>query len=138
MTLGQKIQKMRTDTGLSQSQLADALNVSRSAVAKWENDNGTPDIDNLKLLAEYFRTDVDRLLDPSREVEVPKSQNFQPRPNTYCGKSCDNCAHKEILDCRGCKDGPGKNFRKTVTLPSAAEVEMSMPASAAEIIISAP
>lgn len=110
MTLGQKIQKMRTDTGLSQSQLADALMVSRSAVAKWENDNGTPDIDNLKLLAEYFCTDVDRLLDPSREVEVPKPQNFQPRPDTYCGKSCDSCAHREILDCRGCKDGPGKRF----------------------------
>lgn len=111
MTLGQKIQKMRTDAGLSQTQLAEALTVSRSAVAKWENDNGTPDVENLKLVASYFHTDVDLLLDPTREVETPNQKpDPQPRPNTYCGKSCDQCGHKEVLACPGCKAGPGKRY----------------------------
>lgn len=111
MTLGQKIQILRTEAGLSQTQLAEALNVSRSAIAKWENDNGMPDIENLRVLADYFHMDVDQLIDPSRELEIPKpKQVAQPRPNSYCGKSCDHCTHKEALDCPGCKAGPGKRF----------------------------
>ena len=29
---------------------------------------------------------------------------------TYCGKSCAECAHKESLNCQGCKAGPGRQF----------------------------
>ncbi len=27
--------------------------------------------------------------------------------DTYCGKCCENCTHKEALQCPGCKAGPG-------------------------------
>lgn len=30
--------------------------------------------------------------------------------DTYCGKSCESCMHKESLNCSGCKDGPGKSM----------------------------
>ena len=29
---------------------------------------------------------------------------------TYCGKSCAECAQKEQLNCPGCRPGPGKQF----------------------------
>lgn len=29
---------------------------------------------------------------------------------TYCGKSCAECAQKEQLNCPGCKTGPGRQF----------------------------
>lgn len=29
---------------------------------------------------------------------------------TYCGKSCTECPHREELDCPGCKSGPGVAF----------------------------
>ena len=29
---------------------------------------------------------------------------------TYCGKSCTECAQKESLNCQGCKAGPGRQF----------------------------
>lgn len=29
---------------------------------------------------------------------------------TYCGKNCAECTQKEILNCCGCKDGPGSMF----------------------------
>lgn len=29
---------------------------------------------------------------------------------TYCGKNCAECAQKEILNCPGCKTGPGRQF----------------------------
>ena len=36
MTLGEKIKDARKQAGLSQEQFAEKMNVSRSAVAKWE------------------------------------------------------------------------------------------------------
>lgn len=36
MTTGERIARLRRAAGLSQEQLADALDVSRQAVSKWE------------------------------------------------------------------------------------------------------
>lgn len=30
--------------------------------------------------------------------------------STYCGKSCEDCTHKEALNCPGCQEGPGKKY----------------------------
>lgn len=38
MTLGQRISRLRTRRGLSQSALAEALDVSRQSVSKWETE----------------------------------------------------------------------------------------------------
>lgn len=38
MTVGEKIKQLRNENGLSQEKFAEKLNVSRSAVAKWETD----------------------------------------------------------------------------------------------------
>ncbi|HHW94671.1 MAG TPA: helix-turn-helix transcriptional regulator [Mogibacterium sp.] len=62
MTFGEKLQDSRKKAGLSQEQLAEKLSVSRSAVAKWENDNGMPDIDNFKAIAQLLDVSIDYLL----------------------------------------------------------------------------
>ena len=61
MTLGEKIKEARKQAGLSQEQFAEKMNVSRSAVAKWETDGGIPDRDNLKRLSEKMNVSVDEL-----------------------------------------------------------------------------
>lgn len=48
MTLGEKLRFLRTKESITQEVLAERLDVSRSAIAKWETDNETPDIGNLK------------------------------------------------------------------------------------------
>lgn len=63
MTLADKIKVARLTAGLSQAQLAEKLYVSRSAIAKWENGHGKPDLDNLKQLALTLQVTVDSLLD---------------------------------------------------------------------------
>ena len=63
MTLGEKIKEARKEHGLSQEQFAEKLCVSRSAVAKWETDKGTPDIENLKAIASLLNVSIDYLLD---------------------------------------------------------------------------
>lgn len=62
MTLGEKQSTLRKQANLTQADLAKKLNVSRQAVAKWENGVGLPDIDNLKKLSSIFNVKIDDLL----------------------------------------------------------------------------
>lgn len=61
MEFKEKLKKLRTDNGLSQEALADAVHISRSAIAKYENGNGNPSEETLKALAVYFGVEVDEL-----------------------------------------------------------------------------
>lgn len=70
MTLGEKLKDARKQASLSQEQLAEKLGVSRSAVAKWETDNGIPDVGNLKVIAQLLDVSIDYLLDDSEGMEV--------------------------------------------------------------------
>ena len=66
MIFAKKLKQLRQQTGWSQEQLADRLDVTRQAVAKWERGAGFPDIDNVQALAKLFNTSVDELLDYTR------------------------------------------------------------------------
>ena len=61
MTLGERIQALRRDRGMSQEDLAEALGVSRQAVSKWEKSLSYPDTGNLLSLAELFGVSADEL-----------------------------------------------------------------------------
>ena len=63
MTLGEKLKEARQQFGWSQEELAEKLYVSRAAVAKWETDNGIPDMPNLKVISSLLQVGVDYLLD---------------------------------------------------------------------------
>lgn len=54
MEFKDKLKALRKEKGLSQQALADAIFVSRSAVAKWENGLGLPGEESLAALQEYF------------------------------------------------------------------------------------
>ncbi len=75
MTLGERLQKLRKEKGLSQDQLAEALNVSRQAVSKWERDEAVPEIDKIIKLSEIFSISIDSILkeEPQPVQEVPLS-----------------------------------------------------------------
>ncbi len=70
MTTGEKIKEARRQCGLSQEQLAEKLAVSRSAVAKWETDNGLPDVENLRALASLLQVSIDELLSDAESIDV--------------------------------------------------------------------
>ena len=69
MTLGEKLKEARKQACLSQEQLSEKLGVSRSAVAKWETDNGIPDIENLKALSRLLNVSVDYLRDDGEAID---------------------------------------------------------------------
>lgn len=62
MKLGEKLQRLRKQSGLSQEQLASQLTVSRQAVSKWELDETMPDTENVVQLARLFGVSCDYLL----------------------------------------------------------------------------
>ncbi len=59
--LGDNISKLRRKKNLTQSQLAQMLNVSDKAVSKWERGGGYPDIKVIPLLAEILGVSIDYL-----------------------------------------------------------------------------
>ncbi len=61
MSLGERIVELRGVCGLSQNQLAKAMEVSRQAVSKWESGQSTPDARKMIRLAEVLETDVEYL-----------------------------------------------------------------------------
>ena len=71
ITLGENIRKKRTEQGITQEQLAEALEVSPQAVSRWENQAAYPDIELLPIIAGYFDVSVDELLgvDTARKEE---------------------------------------------------------------------
>ena len=75
--LSEKIKELRKKKGLTQEDLANALNVSRQAITKWESGDGSPDIDNLKNIALYFHVSVDYLIDSSTEKIIDLKTKFQ-------------------------------------------------------------
>ena len=61
MSLGERIAQLRKENGMNQSDLSKAMDVSRQAVSKWENDLSAPDATNLIRLADLLDTDIDYL-----------------------------------------------------------------------------
>lgn len=70
MEFKDKLKKLRQEKGLSQKALADAIFVSRSAVAKWENGLGYPSAESLEGLASYFSLSADELKTENAESVI--------------------------------------------------------------------
>ncbi|RGD73882.1 helix-turn-helix transcriptional regulator [Anaerofustis stercorihominis] len=62
MEFAEKLKKLRIDNEMSRENLAELLNVSRSAIAKWESAKGMPDLENIKRIASIFDVTIDSLI----------------------------------------------------------------------------
>ena len=89
MTFGEKLSSLRKQANLTQSDLAEKLNVSRQAITKWENGTGLPDLDNIKKLSSIFNTSIDELLDYKAEeikLELDTSKETINKENSKHSK----------------------------------------------------
>lgn len=76
MIFSEKLQLIRKSKGFTQEELAEKLNVSRQAVAKWESGQVYPDISNLILLSNIFNVTVDYLVrDQACMLNIEKTSN---------------------------------------------------------------
>ena len=74
MALGERIREARKRVGMSQELLAERMEVSRQAVAKWESDRSAPSAERLFRLAEVLGTTTQFLLWGDTETADPAGQ----------------------------------------------------------------
>ncbi|MGM0220181.1 helix-turn-helix domain-containing protein [Enterococcus sp. AZ126] len=77
MVLADRLRVHRENKGLSQSAVADQLNVSRQSVSKWETGKGYPDIDNLVLLSKIYEVSIDELVQENEVLKKKIEENNQ-------------------------------------------------------------
>ena len=68
MQLSEKIYTLRKRQGMSQEDLANALDVSRQSISNWETGTAKPEIGKLAPLAKILSVSVDFLLDEEAEI----------------------------------------------------------------------
>jgi transcriptional regulator with XRE-family HTH domain len=62
LKLAENLKHFRKKSGISQEELAEICQVSRQAIAKWENGESVPTLDNLVFLADYYKVSLDELV----------------------------------------------------------------------------
>ena len=71
MNISDRILEQRKIKGMSQSELADAIGVSRQSVSKWESEQSLPDMDKIILMSDLFGVTTDYLL---KGIEAEKKE----------------------------------------------------------------
>lgn len=105
---GKLIHDIRTKKGLTQKELAEALNVTDKAICKWEKGHGCPDITLLAQLSKVLEIDIQSIL----QGELPKNRNIGGNMNRLKFYFCPSCGNlitsiKNIeLSCCGNKLSP--------------------------------
>lgn len=92
MEFCEKLQKLRSDEGLTQEELAEKLFVSRTAISKWESGRGYPSIDSLKAIAKHFHVTIDELIG-TEEIVTLAERDKQASVKKYTTLLCG------VLDC---------------------------------------
>lgn len=77
--IGERIAELRHQAGLSQEDLAQAMQVSRQSVSKWEQNLSSPDLTRVVALARYFQVTTDFLL---LEAEENPDEKQDPEEST--------------------------------------------------------
>lgn len=98
MTLGEKIKEQRKKLGYTQEALAERMDVSRQAVAKWEKNLSAPTAEKLIALSNLFGTSLDNMT--SLKVKtVRRNNNYRLAAiilQLGALASCGNIAYSEI------------------------------------------
>jgi transcriptional regulator with XRE-family HTH domain len=83
MEFSEKLKELRRQKGMTQEQLAGTINISRTAISKWESGRGYPSIEALRHLAEAFGVSIDDLLSTNElAMMTEKSQKQDKIRNT--------------------------------------------------------
>ena len=84
--LSEKLYMLRKNSGLSQEQLAEQLNVSRQAISKWESGTAVPESEKLITISNYFGVSVDYLLKDDEEDKAKATVSvMEEKPKMIAG-----------------------------------------------------
>ena len=80
MELKEKLAELRSRSGLSQQDVAEALEVSRQAVSRWETGAAVPGRDSLLALSRLFGVSVEELVSPAEKPGKTEGGGELPEP----------------------------------------------------------
>ena len=80
--IGRKIRSLREQTGLTQEDVAEAMDVSRQAVSKWEANLSRPSAENLIRLAHLLNVDLAELIGAPEREETGEGAAAEGAPKT--------------------------------------------------------
>lgn len=86
--VGDRLKELRVQAGVTQKAFADALNVSSSAVSKWENGQNEPDMEMLLKIVAYYGISIEELL-------TDKPKEADPVNNRADSKNADSDSKEE-------------------------------------------
>lgn len=78
MQISETLLSLRNARGLSQEALAEALDVSRQAVSKWETGAALPDVDKIIQLSEFYGVTTDYILKNKSDDRTEASAHDAP------------------------------------------------------------
>lgn len=105
MKTGKIILELRKEKGMTQKQLADAVNISDKTVSKWERGLGCPDVSLLNELSEVLEVNVGKLLGGCLEKNDTDGGNMK-KLKFYVCPQCGNImtsTGKSEISCCGRK-----------------------------------
>ncbi len=82
-TFGNKLYKLRTESNLTQKDLANILGVSDKAVSKWETGEAMPRVKTLKNIADCFSVTYEDLLSQTEELKTNESEKYEAYESFY-------------------------------------------------------
>lgn len=103
--VGKLILHLRKEQGLTQKNVADALNISNKTVSKWERGFGCPDVSLLASLSGVLGADVQKMLEGELDPNRPDSGNIK-KIRFYVCPTCGNVltsSNKASISCCGRK-----------------------------------
>lgn len=71
--IGDRIKELRCELGLSQTQLASKIGVSKQCISNWENENIIPSVEMIIALCRYFNVSPDFILEFSDRIRIDVS-----------------------------------------------------------------
>ena len=77
MTISDKIKEIRKNNNLTQDEFADKLMISRVTVSKWENNQASPDLDNIRIICEVFHVTPNDLFEIYGDDNSKNKQDLQ-------------------------------------------------------------
>ena len=83
MSIGEQIQKMRIQRGLTQERIAEMLEVSRQSVSKWELGQAIPDVEKIITMSKLFDVSTYAIL-------FNKSEEYTEKKNRVLISNCVN------------------------------------------------
>lgn len=87
--IGNLINKLRKEKGMTQLQLAERLHISDKTVSKWERGLGCPDVSLLTDLSRVFGVDLEKLLSGQLDANEETGGNMK-KLNFYVCPECGN------------------------------------------------